>query len=87
MIKISLIITVNLWYIWLSLVGFQGTSEQFQDTSKEELFNIRGRGFFVASDSWSKLGLVAVTLLLYEESDCHDNSSQKDLTMKVKTLF
>ena len=28
-IKIFLIVTVNLWYLWLSLVGFQGTNEQF----------------------------------------------------------
>ena len=47
MIKIFLIVTVNLWYIWLFLVGFQETNEQFQDTSKEELFNVWGRGFFV----------------------------------------
>lgn len=82
MIKIFLIVTVNLWYICLSLVGFQGTSEQFQDTSEEELFHIRGRGFFVDRDSWSKLGLVAVTRLLQEASDRHGNSSQKDLTME-----
>ena len=48
MIKIFLIVTVNLWYICLSLVGFQGTSEQFQDTSEEELFHVRGRGFLWA---------------------------------------
>ena len=28
MTKIFLIVTVNLWYIWLFLVGFQETNEQ-----------------------------------------------------------